>query len=183
LQRIRLVIILLVSFHLILVHLLLYACHVSCGSVGSLDSELRIKLCLVSLDLGCFQVSLLLIHLSVDSVVSSGLVQVIVAFCLLELLLRLLFLTELSMKIGVVISLKSLLEVDGMISSLVEGSHSVFLHRLLIVLDLHCLVALWASNLILIVRVCVVVGLVTCLHSRQLHLVPVTNGANCCRTG
>ena len=81
------------------------------------------------------------------------------------------------------VTLKPVLKVDSVVSSLVDGSHGVILLRLLIVLHLHCPVALWATDLILIVHVCVVVGLVTGLHSGQLHLVPVTDGADSCRAG
>jgi hypothetical protein len=109
---------------------------------------------------------------------SSGLVQVIVTLRLLQHLLLLFFLTELSMKVGVVVTLKSVLEVDGVVSSLVESLHGLVLHRGLLVLDLHRLIALGAANLILVVHVCVIVGLVACLHSGELHLVPITNGPN-----
>ena len=114
---------------------------------------------------------------------SSGLVQVIVALCLLQHLLLLLFLTELSMKVGVVVTLESVLEVDSVVSSLVESLHGLVLHRGLIVLKLHRSVALGAADLILVVHVCLVVGLVACLHSGELHLVPITNGPNCGRPG
>ena len=109
---------------------------------------------------------------------SPSLVQVIVALCLLQHLLLLLFYTELSMKVGVVVTLESVLEVDSVVSSLVESLHGLVLHRSLIVLDLHRLVALGAADLILVIHVCVVVGLVTCLHSGELHLVPIANGSN-----